>query len=509
MFEALHELMNGFSVALQPENLFFALCGCLIGMCLGVLPGVGQSTGIAILIPVTYFIAPAGAIIMLAAIFYGAMYGGTISAVLLNVPGESEAVATTFDGHPLARQGRAGAALSIAAIGSFIGGVSATMVLVFFAKPLSKLAIAMGPPEYLLLMLLGLSLIVALVGADKMKGLSMAAVGLVLAQIGLDPVQGVERLTFGDRDLLDGLPLLAVILALFGLSDVFLQVAGGSRGDASDIQPLTSLYPTREDLRISAAPIARGTVIGTLLGLIPGMIASMSSFTSYVVEKGVSKDKSRFGRGAMEGVAGPETANNAFGNAAFIPLLTLGIPGSAAIAILLAAFKIYGLTPGPQLFREQPDIAWGLIASMLVGNAILLILALPLVRIWVGLLRVPSYALVTAVLCLSIIGVYSQSGSIGDLYLLIGIGMVAAMLKSAGYPMAPAILAFVLGSNIESALRQTVTISDGDVVGVITRPGVLSIAGGVAVAVTLFMVWRHRRSSADAQLFRDSLVEED
>lgn len=493
MFEAFDQLLFGLSLALTWQNLLYALVGSLIGMSLGVLPGVGQSMGIAILIPVTYFLDPLGAIIMLAAIFYGAMYGGTISAVLLNVPGESEAVATTFDGHPLARKGRAGVALSVAAVGSFIGGICATLALVALALPLSRLALLIGPPEYLVLMLIGLSLIVALVGRSKTKGLMMAALGLALSVVGLDPIQGTPRFTFGNPVLFDGIPLLAIILGFFGLSDVLLRIARTNRDEPpARMSAINSLYPSRAEIKASVWPVARGTVIGTGLGLIPGMIASMSSFTSYVAERSLARDRSRFGKGAIEGVAGPETANNAFGNASFIPLLTLGIPGSAAIAILLAAFKIHGLTPGPLMFSDHPDIAWGFIASMLVGNTILLVLALPLVRLWVALLKMPPYLLMAIVLSLSMIGVYSVSRNIAHVLFLVGFAIAGTILKSYEYPLAPAILAFVLGDKIESSLRQSLSITHGNVAELAMRPGVLSLLGAAILGLISLAAWRRR-----------------
>jgi putative tricarboxylic transport membrane protein len=339
-------------------------------MLVGVLPGVGQSTGMALLIPITYHLEPVNAVIMLASIFYGAAYGGTITSVLMNVPGESETVVTTFDGHPLARQGRGGAALGVAAIGSFT------------AVPLSQLALRLGPPEYFALMILSLCLVAGLLGTSILKGLIMVVFGLLLTQVGMDPELGVARLTFGTTWLADGVPLLAVIMGFFGLSDVLLGVLRPSGSDGQ-VAAVEGVLPTRSDLKESVGPIARGSVIGFLLGLLPGMAGAVSTFFSYSIEKRVSRTPERFGHGAIAGVAGPETANNAFANSSFLPLLTLGIPGSAALAILVGAFTIHGITPGPLMFREHPDVAWGLIASMVVGNAILLALSLPLIRIWV------------------------------------------------------------------------------------------------------------------------------
>ena len=427
---ALEGLIQGFAVALTLETLSFALIGCLVGMLVGVLPGVGQSTGMALLIPITYHLEPVNAVIMLASIFYGAAYGGTITSVLMNVPGESETVVTTFDGHPLARQGRGGAALGVAAIGSFIGGCLATLVLAFTAVPMSQLALRLGPPEYFALMILSLCLVAGLLGTSVLKGLIMVVFGLLLTQVGMDPELGVARLTFGTTWLSDGVPLLAIIMGFFGLSDVLLGVLRPSGSDGQ-VAAIKSILPTRSDLKESVGPIARGSVIGFLLGLLPGMAGAVSTFFSYGIEKRVSRTPERFGQGAIAGVAGPETANNAFANSSFLPLLTLGIPGSAALAILVGAFTIHGITPGPLMFREHPDVAWGLIASMIVGNAILLALCLPLIRLWISLLYLPASVFAAVIVVFSVIGMYTVNNSTNDLVILIAFTLAGVGLKIA------------------------------------------------------------------------------
>ena len=497
----LEGLLHGFSVVLTLDALPFALIGCLVGMLVGVLPGVGQSTGMALLIPITYHLEPVNAIIMLASIFYGAAYGGTITSVLMNVPGESETIVTTFDGHPLAKQGRGGAALAIAAIGSFVGGCFSTLVLALVAVTISRLALRLGPPEYFSLMVLSLCLAAGLLGPSVVKGLIMVVFGLLLTQVGMDPELGVARLTFGLPQLYGGIPLLALIIGFFGLSDVLLQIlrpeAPGQR-----IGSVSSFLPTRQDLKDSTAPIARGSLIGFVLGLLPGMAGAVSTFVSYLVEKRLSRRPDLFGKGAIAGVAGPETANNAFANASFLPLLTLGIPGSAALSILVGAFMIQGLTVGPLLFLTHRDVVWGLISSMIVGNAILLLLSLPLIRMWISILYLPSALLGAVIVLFSAIGVYSVNNSANDIFILLVFTLVGVGLKLADYPLAPAVLAFVLGRPIEASLRQSLVIAKGDASVFLTRPIslVLLLAAVLIVLSTALSLTRQARprSAEDA-----------
>lgn len=462
-------LFYGFGIALTPENLLLGLVGCIVGMLVGVLPGVGQSTGMVLLIPITFTLPPTGAIIMLASIYYGAAYGGTITSVLLNVPGESETVVSTFEGYPMAQQGRGGVALSIAAIGSFVGGVVATVAMALLALPLSRLALKLTPPAHFALLVLGLALVAGLLGRSIIKGVVMIVFGLLLSQVGADQQMGIARLTFDFIGLYSGIPLLAIIMGFYGVSDVLLSVFRTSEYTGGPVK-IKGLLPDREDFRKSVAPIARGTLVGFALGLLPGMVSAVSTFASYVIERRISKRPEQFGKGAIEGLAGPETANNAFANAAFLPLLTLGIPTSAALAILFSAFKIHGLAPGPLLFRDHPDIAWGVVASMITGNLILLILSLPLLRIWITMLRVPGPVLNALILVIASIGMYSVNNSTFDIILLSVFALVGAGLKVADYPLAPAVLAFVLGDKLENSLRQSLTIAQGDWSVFITDP---------------------------------------
>lgn len=483
--DAFDGLMHGLGVVLTFQNLTFAFVGCLVGMMVGVLPGVGQSAGMAILIPITYSIGPTGAIIMLASIFYGAYYGGRITSILLNVPGESESVVTTFDGYPLARQGKAGTALGISAIASFVGGVFATFVLLVTAIPLSRLALALGPPEYFALLLLSLSLVAGLLGKSVVKGLIMVVLGLLLSQIGMDPALGTARLTMGQTWLLDGIPLLALIMGFFGVSDTLMNVFERRSAAREEAAPVDRLLPTRQDMRESATPMARGAVIGFLLGMLPGMAAAVSTFASYIVEKRVSRTPEKFGHGAIPGIAGPETANNAFANASFLPLITLGIPGSASLAILFGAFMIHGIAPGPAMFRDYPDVAWGLIASMIVGNVILLTLSLPLSRVWIYLLRVPATVLGAIIVTVSMIGMYSLSRNPTDLAMLAAFTLFGAGLKVAHYPLPPTVLAFILGPLIEASLRQSLLMSGGDGMIFFTRPISATLLGMALLLVLL------------------------
>ena len=501
----LEGLLHGFVVIFSFDALTFALIGCMVGMLVGVLPGVGQSTGMALLIPITYHLEPVNAIIMLASIFYGAAYGGTLTSILMNVPGESETVVTTFDGHPLARQGRAGPALAVSAMGSFIGGCFSTLILASTAVAISRLALRLGPPEYFSLMVLSLCLAAGLLGSSVLKGLLMVVFGLLLTQIGMDPELGVARLTFGISWLFDGVPLLAIIIGFFGLSDVLLHVLRPARV-GSPITKVKSFLPTRQDLKASAGPVARGSVIGFLLGLLPGMAGAVSTFFSYTIEKRLSRTPERFGKGAIEGVAGPETANNAFANSSFLPLLTLGIPGSAALSILVGAFMIQGLTVGPLLFVQHPDVVWGLIASMIVGNAILLALSLPLIRIWIGILHLPQNLLGAIIVLFSVIGVYSVDNSANDLFMLLVFTLVGVGLKLADYPLAPAVLAFVLGRPIEASLRQSLVISQGDATIFLTRPisvVLLAIAATVIIWTAVSLFRSARQPARHPQLAKD------
>ena len=461
-------LLKGFATALQPMNLLFALVGCLLGTLVGVLPGIGPSAATAILIPVTFVLDPTPAIIMLAAIYYGAMYGGTITSVLVNVPGEAASAVTCLDGYQMARKGRAGAALAIAAIGSFIGGNIAVAALVVVALPLSNLALRFGPPEFFALMLIGLTMVTGLAGRSLVRALLAAVFGLLVAMVGIDPVQGAPRFTFGITTLLDGFNIIPVVMGLFGVSEILLNVEVPARQFFE--ARVSTLIPTRDDVRRSLGPILRGTGIGLFLGLIPGIGTMVPTFISYTVEKRVSKTPDRFGTGMIEGVAGPETANNAYANGAMIPLFTLGIPASPTLAILMGALMMNGLLPGPLLFQEHSDFVWAVIASFVVGNAVLLILNLPLIPMWVAVLKIPYSILFALILGFAVVGAYSVDSSVFGIGVMLVFGLFGYAFKKLDIPLAPFALTLILGPMMEKALRQSLEMSGGDLSIFYTRP---------------------------------------
>ncbi len=446
--------------ALSPLNLLFGLIGCVLGTLVGVLPGLGPASAVALLFPVTISLPPVPAIIMLGGIYYGAMYGGSTTSILMNIPGESSSVPTTFDGYEMAKQGRGGAALAIAAIGSFIGGTFATFALVLAAGPLTRVALEFGPVEFFALIMLGLSLLMGLAGKSMIKALMMGVLGLLLAMIGMDPVRGLPRFTFGRMELMDGIGFVPVIMGLFGLAEI-LENAEKQFAQVFTAK-MSSLIPTRKDLRDSVGPILRGSFIGTLLGLVPGMTGSASSFLSYIAERKVSRHPEKFGTGLIEGVAGPETANNAHANGAIIPLFTLGIPASPTVAVIMGAFMMHGLIPGPFLFKEHPDVAWGTIASFYVGNVMLLILNLPLVGIWVKILKVPYGLLFGIILAFMVVGAYSISNSAFDVGVMTLFGVVGYLLRKLDFPLAPVVLTLILGPLMERSLRTSLEMSQGD-----------------------------------------------
>ena len=466
--ESLQLLLDGFGAALQPSFLFYAFVGCTLGTLIGVLPGIGPAAGTAMLIPVTLNMNPTAAIIMLAAIYYGAMYGGTITSVLINTPGEAASAITCLDGYQMARQGRAGAALAIAAIGSFIGGTIATMGLVLVALPLTRFALKFGPPEFFALMLVGLSLVTGLAGRSLIRALLSAVLGLLIAQIGIDPVMGAPRFTFGQMELLDGFGIVPVVMGVFGIGEIMLNAESQSQNVFNT--QMSTLIPTRKDLKDSALPIARGTGVGFLLGLIPGVGAIVPTFISYALEKRVSKTPERFGTGMIEGVAGPETANNAYANAALIPLFTLGIPGSPTTAVMMGALMMNGIFPGPTLFQEHGQLVWTVIASLYIGNIMLMILNLPLIPMWVALLKIPYSVLSVLVFVFSVIGVYSLNNSVFDIGVTLGFGLLGYAFRKLDIPLAPLILTMILGPLMERGLRQSLEMSQGDVSILFTRP---------------------------------------
>ena len=476
-------LLAGFAGAASLGNLSYALVGCILGTLIGVLPGLGPAAGTAILIPITFNLDATGAIIMLCAIYYGAMYGGTITSVLINVPGEAASVVTCIDGYQMARNGRAGAALAIAAIGSFVGGCAATVALAVVAIPLAKLALGFGPAEFFALMVLGLCLVVGMAGKNLAAALLMTVFGLLLAMIGIDPVRGAPRFTADIPELFDGIGFIPVAMGLFGIAE--LLVAAEQRTTNVIKADLTHWWPRREEVGPSVKAIIRGTGIGFVLGLIPGVGAVIPTFMAYVVEKRLSKHPERFGTGVLEGVAAPETANNAYANASMVPLFALGVPSSPTIAVLMGAFIINGLTPGPFLFQERPDLVWAVIASFFIGNVMLLALNLPLVGLWAKLLRIPFSYLCVGVLIFCIIGAYSLKQTVFDVWVMLGFGVIGYVLRKLEFPLAPAILAMILGPMMEKSLRTTLEISGGSFAIFLDRPVALAL---LAVPVIVFAV---------------------
>ncbi|HSB68655.1 MAG TPA: tripartite tricarboxylate transporter permease [Candidatus Methylomirabilis sp.] len=464
----MQDILNGFAVALSLNNLFYCFLGALWGTMVGVLPGIGPLAGTAILIPLTFKLDPTGAIIMLAAIYYGSQYGGTITTVLMGVPGEASSAITMIDGYQMAKQGRGGVALTGAAIGSFIGGTFATICLMLLAKPVVKLALKLGPPEYFALMIVGLSMATGLAGKSMVKALIMTVFGALLALVGLDPVVGTPRLTFGSVHLLEGIELLSVVMGLFGMSEVLLSLEEKARPMIET--KLRELIPTRQDVRNCVKPIVRGTLIGTALGVIPGLIPPVSSFLSYAIERRSSKTPEKFGHGMLEGVVGPETANNGHASAAMMPLLTLGIPTNPVMAVILGAFIINGLAPGPLLFEQNPNMVWGIIASCYIGNFMLVILNLPLIPMWVQILRIPYAYLMTAILAFMMVGSYSDHNSIFNVGQTIVFGALGYIFKKMDFPLAPVALSFILAPMIEKSLYRSLVMSPGDISILYTRP---------------------------------------
>ncbi len=478
--ETLGFLAQGFAQALTPQNLAFALIGSVLGTLVGVLPGIGPTSGIAILLPFTSFLPPTPAIIMLAAIYYGAMYGGSTTAILVNIPGEVASVVTTLDGYQMARQGRAGPALAIAAISSFVAGTLGLVGLTFFAPPLADVALRVGPPEYFGLVILSLSVVVSLSGASLVKGLSSAALGALIALVGLDPMSGVRRFTYGSTTMLGGIDFIAVIIGLFAITEVLVGVE--EKAPAVSLAAVGKLLPRWAELKACAATMLRATGVGFALGLLPGCTPGAISFISYDLERRVSKTPERFGKGAIEGVAAPEGANNATTSGGFVPLFALGIPATPALAVLLSGLMIYGLQPGPLLFEKQPQFIWTVIASMYVGNVMLLILNLPLVGLWARLCRIPYALMAPLILIFSILGAFSVRNSFSDVGMALAFGLLGYVMVKLGYPTAPLVLALILTPMLENALRQSLSMSHGDPWIFVTRPlAAVLIAAGVAL----------------------------
>jgi putative tricarboxylic transport membrane protein len=450
----------GIVTAIQPANLFFCFVGVTIGTLIGVLPGIGTSGTVAILLPITFNLSPVAAIIMLAGIYYGAMYGGSITSILVNIPGEAASVVTCIDGYAMARKGRAGAALGISAFGSFIAGYFGICMLALMAPTLSRLAFDFGPPEFFSLMVLGLTLSTYIGSGSVLKSLMMVALGLILGVVGQDPITATPRLTYGSANLLDGLDMVPVVMGLFGLSEVMLNIE--QEGDRIIYETkLKGLLPNIDDWKKSLLPIGRGSVLGFFIGIIPGGTAMVSSFVSYAVEKKFSKHPEQFGTGAIEGVAGPESANNSATMGAMVPLLTLGIPSNVVMALFLAALMIHGTPPGPMLLVNHPELFWGVIFSMFIGNILLLILNLPLIPMWVKLLEVPYKVLFPLIILFCLIGAFSVNSTTFGMGVMILFGVIGYLMKKYEYEAGPLVLAFILGPMLETALRQSLIVAHG------------------------------------------------
>ncbi len=480
--DALSFLGYGFSIALQPINLFYCLVGVFIGTLTGVLPGIGPVGAISLLLPITYGISPVSAVIMLSGIYYGAQYGGSTTSILLNIPGEASSVVTTLDGYKMAKNGEAGPALGIAAFGSFIAGTISVILLMLLAAPLVKVALKFGPPEYFACMILGLTLISYLTQGSALRGFISAVLGFILCEIGLDVVTTQPRMTFGIMNLEDGLGLVPVVMGLFGLSEILINL--DEVGEFEIVKgKIKNIFPTRKDWKDSIGAIFRGTLSGFFLGILPGGGAVIASFVAYALEKKISKHPEKFGNGVIEGVAAPESANNAAAGGAFVPLFTLGIPANVAMAMLFGALMIHGLTPGPMLLKDHPEIFWGTISSMYLGNVLLLILNLPFIGLWVKLLQIPYRILFPFILLFCIIGSYSLQNSMFDVLIMVIFGVVGYLFRKIGFESAPMILSFVLGPLLENSLRQSLVISEGSLLIFIQHP-----ISGTVLLVAFIMI---------------------
>jgi putative tricarboxylic transport membrane protein len=488
--EIVSGLLHGFSVALAPVNLMWCFVGCFLGTVVGIMPGLGPAATIAMLLPLTFKMDPTSALIMLAGIYYGAKYGGSTTSILLNVPGESASVVTCLDGYQMARKGRAGAALGIAAIASFIAGTIGVILLMLISPPLAKVALSFSSPEYFALMALGLAMVVLLAGKSLVKALLAMLVGLWIASMGTDLFTAVSRFTFGHSELLDGVDFVIVAIGVFAVGEV---LANMEQREAPQVLPvpkgLRNLLPTLEELKACRFAFLNGSIIGFLIGILPGAGSTIASFISYGIEKAVSKHPEKFGTGVPEGVAAPEGANNSETGGALVPMLTLGIPGSSTTAILLAALILWGLKPGPLMIQDNPALFWGLVASMYVGNVMLLVLNIPLIPLFAQILRLPVELLYPLIFGISIVGVYSVSGSIFDVWMLSAFGLLGYIMRKLDYPSAPLILGLVLGDSMERALRQSLMMSQGELGILVARP-ISAVMLGLAVLILLLPLFR-------------------
>ena len=493
-------LLQGFQIALSPVNLLWCLIGSVLGTAVGVLPGLGPAATIALLLPVSMKMgSPVTAIILMSGIFYGAMYGGSTTSILLNLPGEAASVVTCIDGHQMARKGRAGAALGVSAIGSFVAGTVGVIGLTMMAPPLAEFALKFGPPEYVALTVLGLLLATYLAGSSPLRGLTMAIIGLIMGSVGLDPLSGAVRFDFGIADLQSNIDFVTIAMGLFGVGEILISL---EQSEAASIltTKIKNVFPTMADLARSGWAMVRGSVIGFVVGILPGGGAVLSSLISYAVEKKVSKHPEEFGQGAIEGVAGPEAANNSAASSSFIPLLTLGIPGNASTAMIFAALLIHGITPGPFLLKEHAPVFWGVVASMYIGNVALLVLNLPLVGIWAQLLKVPYAFMAPMIMVLTLVGVYSVNNSVFDIWVMLVMGVFGYLARKLKFDLGPLLLAFVLGPIMERSLRQALLMSHGSFGIFFTRPisGVLLAVAVLFVLGNLVTALRAKREAAAA-----------
>lgn len=483
--DLLQNLALGFSVAVSPENLLYCFIGVLLGTLIGVLPGIGPTATVSMLLPITYHLSPAASMIMLAGVYYGAQYGGSTTAILVNLPGETSSTVTAIDGYQLARQGRAGSALAIAAIGSFAAGCFATLLIAIFALPLANVAIQFGSTEYFSLIILGFITATALARGSMLKAVAMIILGVLMGTVGTDVYTGAYRFTYNILELADGFTVVAVALGLFGLAEVMRNLENMPQ-TGTGTAPIKSLMPSKEEIRRSIAPIMRGSIMGSLLGVLPGGGAVLSAFTSYTIEKKLSKTPEKLGYGAIEGVAAPESANNAGAQTSFVPMLTLGIPSSGLMALMVGALMIQGITPGPNVVHRQPELFWGIIASMWVGNLMLVILNLPLIGIWVSLLKIPYRILMPSIVAFCMIGVYTVENSASDVYVLAAFGLLGYLFYKLECEPAPLLMGLVLGRLLEEHFRRAMNLASGDPMVFFTNPISASLLG-IAVVVLVLM----------------------
>ena len=488
--DLLQSIAVGFGTALTLKNIAYCFVGTFVGTMVGVLPGLGPVATISLLLPFSFTMDVTSAVILMAGIFYGAQYGGSITAILVRIPGEASAVVTCLDGYAMARKGRAGAALGIAAFGSFIAGVIATMALFVVGPAMAGVALAFGPAEYTALVLLGLLLVTQLSSGSQIRALLMVALGLLLSTVGRDPIYGTERFTFGIFTLFDGLNMALLAMGLFGVSELLILAEGGAKNAKPIAQPtrLADLLPNREDWLLSFRPILRGTGLGFFLGLLPGGGATLASFSAYVLERRLARNPERFGQGAIEGVAGPESANNAAAQSSFVPLLSLGIPANAVMAVILGALLVQGIQPGPQLIANRPDLFFGVIASMLIGNLMLIVLNVPLISIFVQLLRVPGSIMAPLIIVFCVVGAYTLSNSAVEVSIMIGFGVMGYLMRKIDLDPAPLVLAFVLGNILETNFRQSLLVGRGTLVLYYTRPIAMGLLFCCAIMVALQIV---------------------